>query len=157
MTFLGDAEGPKSAQTISDVVAESVEHLVIQIPGTAVPQGSKTGRILNGKVHFYEANPKHKAWRQTVKDAAIAALGGRDGFGKDEAICLTVTFFMPRPKSATRTRPTVAPDLDKLVRSIGDSLTDAHVWGDDGQVVEIHARQFYADDLPHVTVTVSAL
>ena len=56
---------------------------------------------------------------------------------------------MPRPKSVSynkRPLPIISPDLDKLVRSIGDSLTDAGVWGDDAQVVSLACEKVYADD-----------
>ena len=43
--------------------------------------------------------------------------------------------------------PHVAPDLDKLVRGVGDGIGQSGmIWGDDSQIVEIMARKFYADD-----------
>ena len=42
-----------------------------------------------------------------------------------------------------RPLPHVKPDLDKLIRAMNDSLTDARVWGDDGQVTTISARKIY--------------
>ena len=37
--------------------------------------------------------------------------------------------------------PSKPPDLDKLVRAIGDALTDAGVWTDDALVVGWHATK----------------
>lgn len=57
---------------------------------------------------------------------------------------------MERPKSvkvSDRPLPIVAPDLDKLVRGVGDGIGQSgRIWGDDSQIVEIQARKFYADD-----------
>lgn len=46
-----------------------------------------------------------------------------------------------------RPYPIVPPDLDKLVRAVGDGIGQSGlIWGDDSQVVEIIARKYYADD-----------
>lgn len=153
--YLGTPEGARTMATQS--VPERIEELTFEVAGTAVPQGSKTGRILNGRVHFYEANKKLPEWRKTVTRAAEEALAGRLGFGKDAQIFASLTFHMPRLPSVKRPRPNIAPDIDKLSRGMLDALTDAGVWVDDGQVVELHAREFYADDQPYVRVSVSAL
>jgi len=50
----------------------------------------------------------------------------------------------------------VRPDLDKLERAIGDALTDAGVWVDDGQVVNSHTQKWYAET-PGVHITVLEL
>ena len=62
----------------------------------------------------------------------------------------------PRPPSlAAKVRePAKRPDLDKLVRAVKDALTKV-LWHDDGQVVEILARKFYAQ--PGAPVGVSVL
>lgn len=65
------------------------------------------------------------------------------------AVSLDVMFFMPRGKTVKREMPTVPPDLDKLIRAINDSATDAGIIEDDSQVIEIVAYKFYeADNLP---------
>lgn len=61
---------------------------------------------------------------------------------------LHVTFYLERPASISMSKrpfPIVPPDVDKLVRAIGDGLTDAGVWGDDSQVVLLVASKEYAD------------
>lgn len=56
---------------------------------------------------------------------------------------------MPRPasvKPAKRYYPTVAPDLDKLLRALLDGIGQSGViWGDDSQVVRLTAWKAYAD------------
>jgi len=57
---------------------------------------------------------------------------------------------LPRPKSipkSQRLSPIVPPDLDKLLRAIGDAVGQSGlIWGDDSQIVEISARKHYADN-----------
>ena len=57
---------------------------------------------------------------------------------------MTLTFIMPRPKTVRRNYPSVAPDLDKLIRGALDALT-AIAYVDDGQVVEIYAKKIYGE------------
>lgn len=64
-------------------------------------------------------------------------------------IKLVIQFLMPRPASVSvkkRPHPTVAPDLDKLARGVGDALKQAGVYKDDAQVVVIQATKQYASD-----------
>lgn len=59
-------------------------------------------------------------------------------------VTLHLTFHMPRPKSVSRRYPNSAPDLDKLIRGVGDSLQASGVLGNDGQIVTIVAHKIYA-------------
>lgn len=62
---------------------------------------------------------------------------------------LEVVFYMERPATITvskRPHPVLPPDIDKLVRAVGDALSDARVWGDDSQVVKLVAFKRYADN-----------
>jgi Holliday junction resolvase RusA-like endonuclease len=59
---------------------------------------------------------------------------------------LRVTFYMHRGKTVKREMPSVPPDLDKLVRGVGDALTYGEAWGDDSQVVSMVVEKVYADD-----------
>jgi Holliday junction resolvase RusA-like endonuclease len=56
-------------------------------------------------------------------------------------------FYLDRPSSVStvkRPYPTVPPDLDKLIRGVGDSLTGV-VYDDDSQVIRTLAWKVYAD------------
>ena len=68
----------------------------------------------------------------------------------DGALELEVVFWIDRPRSITieqRPKPTVIPDLDKLVRTM-DSLTVAGLIRDDARIVSVRATKEYADDEP---------
>lgn len=132
---------------------ERIERLAFFVPGTPVQQGSKTV-FRNRPV---DANAKTlKPWRKKVTETAKAELAGRAGFAKDAAIVVLYTFYLKLPKTVKRREPNVRPDLDKLERAIGDALTDAGVWVDDGQVVVSHTAKEYAD-FPGVKIVVTEL
>lgn len=86
-------------------------------------------------------NPKVRGWRQVVAEQAQAVVGGELFLGP---VVLTVTFRLPRPESLPKKthHHTKAPDLDKLVRAIGDGLAGV-VFVDDKQIVDLHARKVY--------------
>jgi crossover junction endodeoxyribonuclease RusA len=130
---------------------DALEVVEFTIPGTAIPQGSKT--VFNGRA--VEANKKLRPWRAVVTAAATEALAGRPGF--DTAVTAILDFYLPRPKTVLRLRPTVKPDLDKLARAIGDSLTASGLIRDDALIVCLSAAKHYADDKPYVRVKIRRL
>ena len=129
------------------------ETLRLFVPGTPVPQGSKTGFVVGKRAVVTDANAKAlKPWRALVKAAAVEALHGREPL-VNEPLVVSLEFRFVRPKSVRRELPHVKPDIDKLTRSVLDSLTDAGVWGDDGQVTKTAAEKVYASS-PGVLVRV---
>jgi Holliday junction resolvase RusA-like endonuclease len=104
-----------------------------------------------------ESSAKVKPWRQDVRARAIEAIEATDWQAPAGPVFVTLTFYLQRPKghygsgrNAGTLRPTapespaVKPDLDKLIRSTMDALTEAGVVRDDAQVVELAARKRYA-------------
>ena len=131
---------------------EHPEVITFTIPGTPIPQGSKSARVVKGRAFMFDQNRNLKPWRNEVRQAAEKALAGRDGF--TEALSVNLTFHMPRPATVKRLRPSVKPDIDKLIRAVFDAITDAGVWKDDSLVVHVSATEWYADDEPYAEVTV---
>jgi len=118
----------------------------IIVYGTPAPQGSK--RHVGGGV-MVESSKKVKPWRQDVKFAALQARAGAQPI--DDPVCMRVVFTLPKPASAPkrkRTFPSRKPDIDKLLRSTLDALTDAGIFSDDARVVEFTrlAKVFPGDD-----------
>lgn len=109
------------------------------VEGTPVPQGSLRAGS-RGQLYYSNASSL-KPWRKRISDA-VKAFGSRET--SLAPIVVRVTFHLPRPKSVKRTLPTVPPDLDKLMRAVGDALTESGIYKDDGQVVEWRARKRYA-------------
>lgn len=140
-----------------------IEMLSLWVPGTPVPQGSKRAWY-NAKtkhVHMAEAaGSRHSTWRAEVRGAALDAL---DVFVANwvpltDGVSVALTFFQHHPgshygsgRNAQTLKPNApvfpikAPDVDKLVRAVLDSLTDARVWVDDAQVVALTARKRYCN------------
>lgn len=108
-----------------------------RVDGLPVPQGSM--KVIHGRV-IHSQGSALAQWRASIALAARKA-GARP---TREPVTMTLTFIMPRPKTVKRNHPSVAPDLDKLIRGALDALT-AIAYVDDGQVVEIYSKKIYGE------------
>lgn len=120
---------------------------------TPAPKGSY--RFVRG--HAIPMSKREKPWRNLVVDNARIAMTREQftQFDKDVPVSVRITFLMPRPKNVKRHMPTVPPDIDKLCRAVLDALTDAGVWVDDSQVVDLGSTKIYASGVhvgAHITV-----
>lgn len=114
------------------------------VHGRPAPQGSKSYR---GNNRFVEASKYLPAWRSAIVLAAKQEMMNKmDITPFDSPVKVSVTFFIDRPKNPKHPYPAVPPDLDKLVRGLFDSLTQARVWVDDALVVELHANEVYVGE-----------
>ncbi|BAQ93482.1 RusA [uncultured Mediterranean phage uvMED] len=113
------------------------------------------------------------SWRSDV--AAAAHRHKPEGWNIHAAVSLRCEFVFPRSKSHFSTAKgkedqllpsapvhhTKTPDLDKLTRSIGDSLGEAVaqvLLKNDSQIVSIHAtKRYQTDDFLGAIITVTAL
>lgn len=126
----------------------------VTVYGMPAPQGSK--RHVGGG-RMIESSAKVRPWRALVTAAAVDAAAAC-GWSPDPGtpLALEVTFTLPRPRAHFRTGahdrelrfgaptvPGVRPDLDKLLRSTLDALTDSGVISDDSRVVTITAAKVY--------------
>ena len=126
----------------------------LSVSGDPASQGSHA--IMYGRIVQVNSS-KHKAWRKAIVQQAIETLP-EDWQPIDEPCELIVNFYMPKPASVKRSLPTVSPDLDKLIRAVGDSLTDSGVVLDDSRIVRISARKLYAEGIePGATILVKTL
>lgn len=115
--------------------------IVIVVYGSPAPQGSKrfVGTTKTGRGIMVESSKKVAPWREAVKLAALRVRSERHLIAPlDGPLRVSMTFSVPRPKSAPKSRifPDRMPDLAKLIRSTEDALTDAGIWVDDARVVE---------------------
>ena len=94
-------------------------------------------KVINGRV-LHSQGSALAVWRSLIGWEAKSA----GALPHSLPTKITITFFMPRPKTVKRPWPSVAPDLDKLVRAVLDGLTGV-AYADDGQVVQIHAQKLY--------------
>ena len=131
--------------------------------GKAEPKGSARAFVPKGwkRPIITSDNARNKGWQQLVAEAASAAIGSDGDFRVIEsAAALSVTFHLPRPKSLRNRMAdhVKKPDLDKLVRSVKDALTDV-AWQDDALVIEIQARKRYAEpgDVPRAEIVITEI
>ncbi|WP_248240611.1 RusA family crossover junction endodeoxyribonuclease [Microbacterium kunmingense] len=126
------------------------------VAGIPIPQGSKKGFSPKGSTLVQIVDDNKAAlhpWREQIARRAFSTWAYQkpiDGPCRVEA-----AFVLPRKPSVKRELPTVAPDLDKLLRALLDGITQAgNVWADDSRVVEIHSTKVYgAEPGVHVTIT----
>ena len=148
---------------------------VVVVHGKPAMQGSKRHV---GRGIMVEASKRTRPWRDTVTSAARTVIESGPWERLTGPVALGCTFAFDRPRSHYRTGRNAeqlrdgaplfpdtrgAGDLDKMVRLVADSLTDAGVWRDDSQVVRVVARKVWAGedhtsglDVPGARVTVSA-
>lgn len=143
--------------------------LCLHVDGLAHPQGSKR-HVGNGRI--IESNPNIRKWRATLTAHAVAEIIHKERQGARYPLTgpatLIVAFHFPRPQyhysrakgrehqllpSAPRLMQT-GPDLDKLVRAVGDALTDAGAIVDDKQIQLIRAAKKWAGpgEDPYVSI-----
>lgn len=137
--------------------------LSFDVVGTPAPQGSKRMVPTAQGDRLIETNHGHKrVWRGTVAQAARAAHGDAAPLDGPLRVEITFRFSMPRSRPArVRTAgvawKTSAPDVDKLVRSTLDALTEAGAIADDARIAELVARKIEIVGWTGATIVVTAL
>ncbi|MCC7334418.1 MAG: RusA family crossover junction endodeoxyribonuclease [Pirellulaceae bacterium] len=144
--------------------------------GRAQQRGSKQARVRydrngkpvtkNGRVLTFatDDNHKSKSWMQEVRHAAIAELGQIELV--TAPIELTARFYFARPKShygsgknagvLKASAPRIhaqSPDLDKLTRALGDSLTGV-VIHDDKLIARIVSERLWTIEAERTEVEI---
>jgi len=141
------ADTYQSAQPEYFDTPEVVQPFTMWVVGTPIPQGSKKAFVRGKRAVIVDDNATVlKPWRKKVTMLAVSEFGDREQF--TSPMFAQLDFYMPRPASVKRPRPSVKPDADKLTRAILDAFTDAKVWRDDAQVVSMTVNEWYADDDP---------
>lgn len=116
-----------------------MREIYVTVGGVPVPQGSM--RVF-GKCVTH-SNPKLKGWRKSIV-AAILDTQSLPYEPLSGPVYAYLIFLLPRPKTVKRDRPSVKPDLDKLVRAVFDACEKAGAISEDSQVVELQAVKRYA-------------
>lgn len=119
------------------------------VAGDPVPQGSKTPVIRGDRAFLIEGKGKmpqrHKKWRAQVARAAsdFALANSLDPL--DGPLGVSLVFYLPKPQSKPKWKlwPDTGYDLDKLTRSVLDSLTGP-IMTNDSRVVRLEAEKRYA-------------
>lgn len=109
-----------------------------------MPQGSLRS-LGRGRPTVHSNASALLPWRAAVIATIRAAMDPGQEWPLLGPVKLSVTFALPRPLSAPKSRlwPEKKPDLDKLVRAVGDALTQAGAIADDAQIVLLIADKVY--------------
>ena len=145
-----------------------MSRVTFDVYGSAQPQGSKSlmpnGAMLEGGTAELRANRRN--WRSAVAAAAADALADQlAGRQMDGPLSLDVVFRFPMPASRPKAVrawgwawKTTAPDTDKLLRSVGDSLTASGLIRDDARIASIEGVKIeVADGWTGATITLRRL
>lgn len=131
--------------------------LSFTVQGLPKPQGSKSAYVnpKTGKIRMTEAVKELPAWRKVVQEVIRRALADTrpplDGWPLIGPVAIDLIFTMRKPISAPKTRltwPVAKPDTDKLARALLDAGTLGGLWGDDSQVIDLHAWKVYPLEAP---------
>lgn len=120
--------------------------------GIPKPQPRPKATIRGAHAGVYTP-PTAKGWKEIIAIEA-APLAGRQIEGP---IALRVHFTLPRPKARKKENHVITkPDLDNLLKSTMDALTDRAVWRDDTQISEISTKKTYetSDTVPGAVIEI---
>lgn len=131
------------------------------VHGIPLPQGSKTGFVIKGRAVLTDGKkgPALKEWRQLIGYEAHKWLLANNAAPLSGPVSMYVVFYLPRPKSAPKRvqYPATKPDLDKLVRSVGDALKGL-AYEEDSRIVYINACKLFAfDSAPRAEILIEAM
>lgn len=130
-----------------------MEPISLFVEGEPYPQGSKTAILIGGKCRVIESKgkgtAKHKKWRKLVSDRASSHATERSLTALDGPCQVELVFYLPKPPSRPKNNwlVHVKPDIDKLSRSVLDSIT-GNLIVEDSRVSVLYARKEYAIDRP---------
>lgn len=122
--------------------------LMVRVRGLPVPQGSMktTGRPGGRAVLVHSNAAKLKPWRLQLQAEFEAALPEDHVPTPHVPYMLMASFTLPKPMSAPKRRrvfPWSTPDLDKLLRAVGDALEASGAIRNDAQIIETHGVKVY--------------
>lgn len=124
-----------------------------------LPVGQAALRHSRHGAAYYPNAADLRPWKATLAAAAAEAMAGREPLAG--ALAARVVFRLPRPRGHYGKRgllpsappwPDRRPDLDHLIRAVGDAMSGV-VLRDDAQLVVLHAQKVYGS--PGVAVEVT--
>ena len=113
------------------------------VPGIPEAQGSmRAFRRGKGAILVHNKDRELRGWRSLILDFAGQHIP--NDWPRDWGYELVLDFYFDRPKSAKKGlyKMIRKPDLDKLVRAIGDALTGL-VWDDDSKIYKHTCEKHY--------------
>lgn len=117
--------------------------LDVFVPGEPVTKGSAKAFMPKGgrfPVVKQDNSERQRAWSSSVCDTVLQTW---DRGPHDAPFAVDVEFVLPRRSGAPKTftpAHTRKPDVDKLLRCVGDALSKL-VWSDDSRVIDWHGTK----------------
>lgn len=132
--------------------------LQFRVAGTPVTQGNHSAWAPKGAkfARVVDTNQRTlRPWREAIRSTAVDA-AGEEWQPLAGPVRVDVWLALPKPSSAPKTRRTWpigarSGDADKLARAVLDALTDAGVWRDDSQVVELRVVKDYPEHVQQLS------
>lgn len=147
---------PDAGAAVQEMERETEKSLFIVIPGEL--RGKGRPRFGNGRTFTDTKTTNAEAW---VRSCAVEQVGQP---ALDVPLSVRIDYEVAIPKSWPKKKkamaramllmPSVKPDVDNVVKLVGDALNGI-VWRDDSQIYELHVSRRYAD-VPKATVTIYA-
>ena len=123
-----------------------------RVHGKPVPQGSVRR---GGRGQVIAVTPQLRAWRNLIRAASLEQWGQREPF--DGPVGVHALFVLAAPQRPLFRVPATPPDLDKLIRGVGDSLSHTKdqrgIIADDSRIINWNAAKAYGTN-PGVLITV---
>lgn len=117
--------------------------LTLWVPGLPIPQGSMRSPRAGVVLHN---SPELKSWRDSIAWAAKDEWRGQPLL--DQSVYLTCGFIFPKPARSRHPHwRDTAPDLDKLIRAVGDAL-EGVVLKNDARIVSVTASKKWTGERP---------
>jgi len=97
-----------------------------------------------GHAHVYTPK-KTRIAEADIKASIRSEIAMAERYGAGEPLVLWVTFYLQKPKSASKKvkYPVTRPDLDNYLKTLLDAL-NKFAYPDDSQIVNIHAKKAFA-------------
>lgn len=132
-------------------MGDDLKKLTLTIPIMPTPKARPRAQIFSGRVHIF--TPKTTADYERKIASYYQQSSKAFKFDKDQAICVSIVFGMPIPKSTPKSRKqamaqgiirhTKRPDIDNLAKAVLDALNGV-AWDDDSQIVKLTASKEYS-------------
>lgn len=124
-----------------------IDYVTFWVPGKPIGQGNIR---MNSQGRGYHANSGLlQPWRHNI--GYCARMARTPLLAVEIPVKLKLNFYFAKPKSVTREYPTVPPDIDHLIRAVGDALKGI-AYVDDSQIVSVEMAEFYGQQGVEISV-----
>lgn len=137
--------------------------VIVELGGAPRGKGAPRASVTKDGRAFVFHNPKTRGHAASLSVAATQAMGDRLPTDENVSVSVEIRFEIPnswsgkkrREAISGRLRPGVKPDLDNLLKQIGDAF-NLIIWRDDKQIVEAILQKVYSER-PGLTVAVDLI